>query len=75
MFLPINYSVCDIWCFVYATLCYARVSEVVLVVKNPSGDAGDLRDMGSITGSGRSPTGNGNPFQNAFLENSIDRGA
>ena len=45
------------------------------MVKNPSGDTGDLRDMGSITGSGRSPTGNGNPFQNSFLENSIDRGA
>ena len=76
MFLPINYSVCDIWGFVYATLCYAWASQVVLVVKNPSGDTGDLRDMGSITGSGRSPTvGNGNPSQNSCLENSMDRGA
>jgi len=59
-----------------ATLCYAWASQVVLVVKNPSGDTGDPRDMGSITGSGRSPTvGNGNPSQNSCLENSMDRGA
>ena len=34
------------------------------VVKNPPADAEDLRGMGSIPGSGRSPGGgNGNPFQ------------
>ena len=31
--------------------------QVVLVVKNPPTNAGDLRDMGSIPGSGRSPEG------------------
>ena len=36
-------------------------SQVVLVVKNPPANAGDLRDAGSIPGSGRSPgEGNGN---------------
>ena len=38
--------------------------------------AGDARDAGSISGSGRSPgVGNGNPFQYSCLENSTDRGA
>ena len=34
-------------------------NQVVQVVKNPLADAGDLRDMGSIPGSGRS-LGGGN---------------
>ena len=39
-------------------------SQVVLVVKNPFANAGDLRDTGSIPGSGRFPgKGNGNPLQ------------
>ena len=32
-----------------------RASQVVLVVKNPLANAGDIRDVGSIPGSGRSP--------------------
>ena len=41
--------------------------------KEPACNAGDL---GSIPGSGRSPgEGNGNPLQQSFLENSMDRGA
>ena len=45
------------------------------VVKNPPASAGDLRDMGSIPGSGRSSgVGNGNPLQYSCLENSMDRG-
>ena len=48
----------------------------VLVVKNPPANAGDVRDTGSIHGSGRSPgEGFGNPFQYACLENPMDRGA
>jgi len=36
---------------------------VALVVKNPPGNAGDVRDMGSIPRSGRSPGGgHGNPL-------------
>ena len=50
--------------------------QVVLVVKNPPTNAGDLRDMGSIPGLGRYPGGgNGNPFQYLFLENQVGRGA
>ena len=36
-------------------------SQVALVVKNPPTNAGDVRDMGSIPGSGKSPgEGHGN---------------
>ena len=49
---------------------------MVLVVKNPSTNAGDVRDTGSIPGLGRSPGGgNVNPLQYSCLENSMDRGA
>ena len=34
-----------------------RASRVALVVKNPSASAGDVRNKGSIPGSGRSPGG------------------
>ena len=38
--------------------------------------AGDIRDVGSSTGLGRSPgEGNGNPLQYSCLENPMDRGA
>ena len=51
-------------------------SQVVLVVKNPPANAGDIRDGGLIPGSGRSPGGgNGNPFQDLCLENPMDREA
>ena len=54
---------------------YSDIQTVVLVVKNPSARAGDVRDMGSTPGSGRSPGGgNGNPLQYSCLENPIDRG-
>ena len=46
------------------------------VVKNLPTNAGDIRDRGSIPGSGRSPgEGNGNPLQYSCLENPMDRGA
>ena len=39
------------------------------MVKNPSANAGDARDVGSIPGSGRSPGGgHGNPLQYSCLE-------
>ena len=51
-------------------------SQVVLAVKNPPASAGDIRDMGLIPGSGRSPgEGHGNPLQCSCLENPMDRGA
>ena len=44
------------------------------VVKNPSANAGDTRDMGSVPGSGRSSgEGNGNLLQYSCLENPVDR--
>ena len=49
---------------------------VVLVIKTPPANAGDIRDGGSIPGLGRSPeVGNGNPLHYSCLENSMDRGA
>ena len=51
-------------------------SRVVTVVKTPPANAGDLRDVGSIAGSGRSPgEGDGNPLLYSCLENPMDRGA
>ena len=48
----------------------------MLVVKNLPVNAGDIRDVGSIPGSGRSPgEGNGKPLQYSCLENPMDRGA
>ena len=42
------------------------------MVKNPHAKAGDIRDLGSIPGSGRSPEGgNGNLLQYPWLENSM----
>ena len=50
-------------------------SQVVLVIKNSPANAGDIRDVGSIPGSGRSPGGGyGNPPQYSCLENPTDRG-
>ena len=49
---------------------------MALAVKNPPANAGDIRDMDSIPGLGRSPGGgNGNLLQYFYLENSMDRGA
>ena len=45
-------------------------SQVALVVKKLPANAGDIRDMGSIPGSGRSPGGGqDNPFQYSCMEN------
>ena len=53
-----------------------QASQVALVVKNLPASAGDLRDVSSIPGSGRSPGGgHGNPLQYSCLENPMDRGA
>ena len=46
------------------------------MVKNLPVSAGDKRDTGSISGSGRSPgEGRGNPLPYSCLENPMDRGA
>ena len=46
------------------------------MIKNKPANAGDIRDIGSIPGLGRSPGGgHGNPLQYSCLENPTDRGA
>ena len=51
-------------------------SQVELVVKNLSVNAGDIGAVGKIPGSGRSPGGgHRNPLQYSGLENPMDRGA
>ena len=53
-----------------------QASQGALVVKNPTASAGDIRNMGSVPGLGRSPgEGNSYPLQYSYLENSMDRGA
>ena len=48
---------------------------MVLVAKNSPADAGDIRDTGSISGSGRFPGGgHGNPPQYSCLGNPMNRG-
>ena len=51
-----------------------RASQVALVLKNPPANAGDIRDAGSIPGSGRSP-GGGHCLEYSCLEYPMDRGA
>ena len=46
------------------------------VVNKLFANAGDIRDVSSIPGSGRSSGGgHGNPLQYFYLENPMDRGA
>ena len=49
------------------------VSQVAVVIKNPPASAGDIRDMGLILGSRRSPGGgHSNPLQYSCPENPMD---
>ena len=58
------------------SLLFNMLSRLVLVVKNLPATAGDIRDVDSIPGSGRSPgEGHENPLQYSCLENAMDRGA
>ena len=50
-------------------------SQVAPVMKNTPANAGDIRDVGSIPASGRSPGGgHGNPLQYSYLENPMEPG-
>ena len=51
--------------------------DTILVTKDPPANAGDIiRDIGSVSGLGRSPRGgHGNPLQYSCLENPIHKGA
>ena len=45
------------------------------MVKSLPTNAEDVRDVGKISGQGRSPEeGNGNPLEYSYLENPMDRG-
>ena len=46
-----------------------------VVVKNPPANAEDVRDEGSVPGSGRSPGGGHQPLQYSCLQNTMDRGS
>ena len=60
----------------YRRVDCSGASQVVLVVKNLPANVGDIKDLGSIPGLGRSPGGgHGNPLQYSCLENPMDRGA
>ena len=60
----------------YNSLVYKRASHVALVVKNLPANAGDVRNMGSIPGLGRSPGGGySNSLWYSCLENPMDRAA
>ena len=53
-----------------------RTSQAALAVKNLPANAGEVRDLRSIPGLGRSPGGgHGNPLQYSCLENPWDKGA
>ena len=55
-------------------LCWAL--QVAPVVRDPLANAGDIRDVSSVSGSGGSPgEGHGNPLQYSCLENPMNRGA
>ena len=65
-----------VWGLFYRVLTSLRVSQVALVVKNPSANAEGIRAVGSIPGLARCPGGgHDNPLQYSCLENPIDRGA
>ena len=54
-------------------MCFPDIAQLV---KNLPADARNAKDVGLITGSGRSPgEGNDNPLQYSCLENPMDREA
>ena len=60
----------------YLPYCSFEASQVVLVVKNLPANAGDVRNVGSLPGLGRSSGGrHDSPLQYSCLENPMNRGA
>ena len=64
-------------CFIFEVQYSSTgASQVALVVKSPPAKAGDMRDVGLIPGSGRSPGGgHSKPLQYSCLENPMNRGS
>ena len=57
-------------------MCVLQASQVAIVIKSTSANAGDVRDMGLICELGSSPGGrHGNPLQYSCVENPMDTGA
>ena len=78
--LIFKYTLCCIYvkiyiCILVSIKVYNGASQVARVVKNPTANAGDVRDPGSIPGWERSGEGSGNPLQDSCLEYPMDRGA
>ena len=65
------------FCEIFGKICTARwASRVALVVKDLPASAVDVRDVGSVPGSGRSPGGGcGSSLQYSCLEDPMDREA
>ena len=60
----------------FGNLFAFMASQFELVINNPLSSEGDIRDVGLIPGSARSPGGgHGNPLQYSCLENPMERGA
>ena len=73
---PGNTDCCSHSPLFYLKQTQPGASQLALVVKNTSANAGDVRDVSSIPRSGRSPGGgHGNPLQYSCLDSSMDRGA
>ena len=71
---PVNLKGNQLWIFTGRTVA-EWASQEVLVVKKPPANEGDLRDIGSISGSRRSTGGrHGNPLQYSCLDNLMNRG-
>ena len=67
-----DFNCCEEW----GKWVWVGASQVVLVIKNPPANLGDIRDSGSIPGLGRPPRGgHGNPLLYSCLENPLDREA
>ena len=75
-----NEQMLTFYCFCIRFLCVDRLelqaSQVAPMAKNLPANAGDIRDVGSIPGSGRAAGGeHSNTLQYSCLENPMDRGS
>ena len=69
------FCTCAVWNLIAHPYMGLWASQLSPLAKNLPANAGDLRNVGSIPGLGRSPEGgHGNPLQHSCLENPMDRG-
>ena len=76
--LDILYIICIKYIYIFKIYIYIPtwISQATLVVKNLPANARDVRDAGSVPGSGRSPRGgHRKPLQYSYLENPMENGA